>query len=288
MKIANIGQKGIYISERGGGIEKHVREVSLRLAGRGHEVFVYARRRYTPKQVAPIPENLHLIYLPTLYRKNFEAIVHAFFSTVHAIFQHYDIIHYHGVGPATLAWMPRLFCPHTRIIVTFHSQDRFHQKWRWPAQQYLRFGEWAAVHFSHVCIAVSHVLQVYSREHLHRQCVYIPNGADIQRVTSDAYLKHFGLAPNQYLLNVGRIVPQKGLQFLIAAYQQLATDKKLVFVGAPSFSERYFAELKRLAAKNPNILFLGHQEGEALRELYAHAYFYVHPSESEGLALTVL
>lgn len=283
-----IGQKGIYLGERGGGIEKHVREVSTRLVEHGHEVFVYARRRYTPKNTAPFPESLHFIYLPTLYRKNFEAIIHAFFSTVHALFQQYDIIHYHGVGPATLAWLPRLFCSKTRIIVTFHAQDRYQQKWRFPARLYLRFGEWAAVHFSHVCITVSHVLQLHIREHQHRQAVYIPNGADIQQGQSDSQLKRFGLVAHEYLLNVGRIVPQKGLQFLIAAYNQIETQKKCVFVGAPSFSERYFAELKRLAAKNPRVLFLGHQEGEVLRQLYAHAYLYVHPSESEGLALTVL
>ncbi len=282
-----IGQKGLYMTERGGGIEKHVKEIAVRLAAREHEVIVYARRRYTPKYAVEVA-GVKLIYLPTLYTKNLEAIIHSFFSTVHALFQHYDIIHYHGVGPATLAWLPRLFCPSAKIIVTFHSQDRFHQKWSFPARVYLRFGEWAAVHFSHICIAVSHVLQVYVREHFKRQCVYIPNGADIQYVSSDAQLARFKLTQGNYILNVGRIVPQKGLQFLIAAYQTLDTQKKLVFVGAPSFSQRYFNELKRQAANNSNILFLGHQEGEALRQLYAHCYVYVQPSESEGLALTVL
>lgn len=287
MKIAMIGQKGIYLSERGGGVEKHVRELATRLAQNGHEVVVYARARYTPKHAMQVP-GVKLIYLPTIYTKNLEAIVHSFFATLHALFQHNDIIHYHGVGPATLAWLPRLFCPRAKIIVTFHSQDRFHQKWSALARQYLHFGEWAAVHFSHICIAVSHVLQVYSREHFQRQCVYIPNGADVEQVTSDHALARFGLVKGGYILNVGRIVPQKGLQYLIEGYKSVMTDKKLVIVGAPSFSDRYFNELKRQAAGYRGIMFLGHQDGEALRQLFAHCYLYVQPSESEGLALTVL
>ncbi|MEK7665738.1 MAG: glycosyltransferase family 4 protein [Patescibacteria group bacterium] len=287
MKIAMIGQKGVYMTERGGGVEKHVKEIAERLALKEHEVIVYARRRYTPKNAQQVA-GVKLVYLPTLYTKNLEAIIHSFFSTLHALFQKYDIIHYHGVGPATLAWLPRLFCPRAKIIVTFHSQDRYHQKWSWFARQYLRFGEWAAIYFSHVCIVVSHVLQVYIRDHMHRQAVYIPNGADIQQVSSSRELARFGLTKGEYILNVGRIVPQKGLQYLIQAYKSVRTNKKLVMVGAPSFSERYFAELKRQVAGNSGIAFLGHHEGEALRQLYAHCWLYVQPSESEGLALTVL
>ena len=59
----------------------------------------------------------------------------------------------------------------------------------------------------------------------------------------------------EYLVNIGRIVPQKGLQYLIGAYQKIETNKKLVIVGTSSFSERYAKEMQRLASGNPNILF---------------------------------
>lgn len=286
MKIAFIGQKGIGDLERGGGIEKHVTELAVRLVKKGHEVFVYARRRYCPTH--PTFRGVNLICLPTVYRKNIETILHTWFSTFHALFQDYDVIHFHGVGPATLAWLPRLFKPKTRVIVTFHSQDQYHQKWGWLARHYLQFGEWASVHFPHVCITVSHVLQVYCRNRFRRQVVYIPNGAEMTEVHSVEALKTFGVEPNEYVLFVGRIVPQKGLHFLISAFKQLHTIKKLVIVGAPSFSDRYMNELKRLAGADPSIIFTGQLNGEALHELFAQAYLYVQPSESEGLPVAVL
>ncbi len=42
MRIAMIGQKGFEVGERGGGVEQHVRALSLYLGKRGHEVTVYA------------------------------------------------------------------------------------------------------------------------------------------------------------------------------------------------------------------------------------------------------
>ncbi len=282
-----IGQKGVVVGERGGGIERHVAELSRRLVSAGHDVTVYARAKYDPD----MPENFEgvkLVYLPTIYSKNLEAILHTFFSTIHALRQGYDVIHYHGVGPSTLAWIPRLFARESTIVTTFHSQDRFHKKWGFFARMYLTFGEWAAVRFPHFCITVSHVLQVYCRERLGRETVYIPNGAEMKNVQSSDQLERFGLSPQSYILNVGRLVPQKGIHLLIEAFRTLDTDKQLVIVGAPSFSKGYYQQLRDLAEGDDRIHFLGYQEGDTLDQLYAYAAFYVHPSESEGLPLTVL
>lgn len=287
MRIAMIGQKGVVVGERGGGVERHVAELSRRLVRAGHDVTVYARSKYDPE----MPETNHgvrLIYLPTIYSKNLEAILHTFVSTIHALRGDYDIIHYHGVGPATLAWIPRLFARTSTIVITFHSQDRFHKKWGFLARLYLTFGEWAAVRFGHFCITVSHVLQVYCREQLGRETVYIPNGAEMKHVERSDELERFGLSPQSYILNVGRLVPQKGIHLLIEAFKAVDTQKQLVIVGAPSFSQGYYQQLRDGAHGDDRIHFLGYQEGDTLDQLYAHAYFYVHPSESEGLPLTVL
>lgn len=295
MKIAMIGQKTIGVKgERAGGIETHVEALSTRLVKRGNEVFVYARKDYhrgvngDDKKMPREYDGVKLVYIPTMYRKNLEAIVHTLLSTLHALFKPYDIIHYHGVGPATLAIIPRLLKRKCRVIVTFHSQDRFHQKWGLLARNYLHFGEWASAWFPHVCISVSHVIQVYCRKFYRRQVVYIPNGAEVQAVSSASEITQFGLKPDGYFLNVGRIVRHKGLHYLIDAYQQLKTDKKLVIVGSAAHTDDYLAEIKKRAAGDPNVLFLGFQSGEALRQLFAHAYTYVQPSESEGLAVVVL
>lgn len=287
MKIAMIGQKGVVLTVKSGGIEKHVAEVSTHLIDRGHQVTVYARAKYSPEK----PEDYHgvaLKYLPTVYFKNIEAIFHTFVSSVHALFQDYDIIHYHGVGPATLSWITRIFARKAKTVVTFHSQDQFHTKWGFFARLYLRLGNWAAAIFPHYCIAVSHEIQVYCRDNYHREVVFIPNGSTVKVIEDFDELAPFGLAPNDYLLNVGRIVPQKGLQYLIEAFKQIKTNKQLVFIGAPSFSDAYYTKVREMAKGDDRIHFLGFQSGDTLEQLFAHAYLYVQPSDSEGLPVVVL
>lgn len=292
MRIAMIGQKGIQMDAKAGGVERHVRELSSRLAKRGHEVAVYARAKYHPKKPSRLL-GVRLLYLPTIYLKHTEAIIHSFLATLDAVRRGFDVIHYHSVGPATLSWIPRLLLPKATVVVTFHSQDQFHQKWGWFARRYLALGELAATRFPHYCIAVSHILQVYCRDTFKREVVFIPNGAELPEHLADESksakeLQKFGLEPKNYILAVGRLIRVKGLQFLIQAFREIKTDMHLAIVGASGFSDGYEQELRELAKGDDRIRFLGFQTKETLDVLYPNAAVFCHPSEWEGLPLAVL
>lgn len=282
-----IGQKGIGEGKNFGGIEAHVKNIATRLALAGHEVFVYERS----KEIEPKPSTyrgIHAVYLPTVYSKHLETIVHTFFATIHALFKPIDVFHYHGVGPSTLAWIPRIFKPRSRVVVTFHSQDRFHQKWGLVARAFLHFGEWSACKFPHATIAPSRTIQNVCKNDYGREAVYIPNGAEIKNISEADELEKFGLKKNEYLLSVSRLVRHKGQMHIIEAFKRIKTDKKLVIVGSSAFSGDYENELKKSAAGNSNIIFLGRQSGRVLDQLYAHAYLFVHASEYEGMPVVVL
>lgn len=292
MRIAMIGCKGIpAASALGGGIETHVEELSTRLARRGHRVIVYVRPYANPERKTHW-NGVQLITLPSVRTKNFDAITHTLLATAHVLFQKVDIIHYHGVGPSTLAWIPRVFKPRAKIVATFHGRDRFHEKWGWFARAYLAFGEWTAVLFPHATIVVSHVLQVFAkrlygrREHLH----YIPNGVDIPRVSSDTdVLASFGLRPRQYIYTLSRILPLKAIEDAIEAFAGVQTDMRLVIIGEPFFDEsRYYDALKERAAKDGRVILVGRRVGRELEQLIGHAYAMVHPSRTEGLSLAIL
>ncbi|MBI4281085.1 glycosyltransferase family 4 protein [Candidatus Uhrbacteria bacterium] len=288
MKIAMLGQKSIPVGPYGGGVERHVEEIAERLSRRGHVIFVYVRSHEQGPRAPRRWRGIHLISLPTIRRKHWETIIHTFLATLHVLFLPVDVVHYHGVGPATLAWIPRIFKPWARVVVTFHSLDRFHKKWGRVARAYLGFGEWAAMHFPHRTIVVSHALQIYTHSRFRKLAIYIPNGVEIQTVRRADLLDQFSLKRREYLLTVARLVRHKGIHYLIQAFRGVKTDKKLVIVGAPSFTEDYAEYLARLASDDPRIVFTGFQSGETLAQLYAHAFLYVHPSESEGLSLTIL
>lgn len=299
MKIAMIGQKGIPFI-RDGGVERHVEELSIRLAAGGHEVFVYVRPRFIINGQR-IYKGVQLISLPSIPSKNFDTITHTFLSTLHVLFKKVDIIHYHGVGPSTLAWIPRIFKPRAKVVVTFHSIDRFHKKWGRFAKIYLGWGEWTAVHFPHQTIAVSESIKKYCRRKFKKNVVYIPNGVTGEKVTGTDKIKLFGLKKDSYILTVARLIEHKGIHYLIRAYRKMEKKfgddpknwpegkiKKLVIVGAPSYTEDYFLYLNKLAEQSPNIIFAGFQTGETLKQLFGNAYLYIHPSESEGLSITIL
>lgn len=299
MKIAMIGQKGIPFT-RDGGVERHVEELSVGLVARGHEVLVYVRPRFIING-QKIYKGARLASLPSISTKNLDTISHTFLATIHVLFKKVDIIHYHGVGPSTLAWIPRIFKPRTKIIVTFHSIDRFHKKWGKFARWYLGLGEWTACHFAHKTIAVSESIQKYCKKKFKKNLVYIPNGVTPEKIFGEDKIKQFGLKKNSYILTVARLIRHKGIHYLIQAYRKIEKNfgddpknwpggkiKKLVIVGAPSFTDDYYAYLNQLAEQSPNIIFTGFQVSEPLKQLFANAYLYVHPSEAEGLSITIL
>ena len=292
MKIVMIGQKGI--PTLFGGVERHVEEVSCRLAqkmdstGSPYQVFVYARPYYTPKRIKKY-KKVNIIHLPSLRTKHLDAISHIFLASWHAIFKiKADVIHYHGIGPALCLWIPKIFSPKSKVVFTFHCRDYFHQKWGKIAQLFLKTGEIIGCLLADEVIPVSWEIQKYIRKKYNRPTHFIPHGINQETPRPAKLIKKWGLKRNNYILLVSRLIPHKGVHYLIKAYQKIQTEKKLVIVGPSFYTKDYEEKLKKLVQGSPKIIFLGAQQGRVLKELFSNAYFFVNPSEQEGLPLTVM
>ncbi len=291
MRIAMIGQKGIPALY--GGIERHVEDLATELATQGHNVLVYARKWYSP--ATGRQRGTMVIHTPTIHTKHLDALTHTLSATIHALFQKVDVIHYHGVGPSLLSWLPRLLSPRIKVIATFHCIDRYHQKWGWLARLALRWGELAACLFPHETISVSKTIHSYCLNEYQKNTSLIPNGTTIPAVAATNLLPRWHIAPQKYVLMVSRLVRHKGAHYLVAAwsfakkqYPQLLKDYKLIIVGGSAFTDDYVEELHELAHDDHSIIFTDWLSGEPLEQLYAHAGLFIHPSENEGLPLTVL
>ncbi len=292
MKIAMIGQKGI--PARSGGIERHVEELSAELVSRGHEVLVFCRSWY----VWPIRNHrgVRCIKAPTIQTKHLDAIVHTFTSIMLAAREKVDIFHIHGVGPALLAWLPKLLRPQAKVIVTFHCIDRHHQKWNWFARLMLGLGERSALFFPDATITVSKTLETYCRMSYGANTKYIPNGAQIPLENADKkLLDPFGLKPGKYLLFCARLVKHKGAHLFIKAWKRvaklrpdLAKNMKIAVVGGTAFTDDYVKTLQKQAQGDNSIVLTGTQTGDTLHSLFLNTYAMVHPSESEGLPIAIL
>lgn len=290
LKIAVIGHKRI--PSREGGIEIVVYELANRLAAAGNLVDVYNRSgshvsgaRFESRDM-PLHKNVRLITVPTPQAKSLNAFVYSFFAAVRALFGGYDVVHFHAEGPAAMCFMPRLFG--IRTVVTIHGLDWQRSKWGGFASKYLKFGEKTAAQYADEIIVLSRAVQRYFEEQYGRRTVYIPNGVSKpQPRPAGIITEKWGLKKDAYILFLGRIVPEKGVHYLIEAFSRLNAGLPLVIAGGSSHSQEYFESLKK-QAQGRNVIFTDFVQGAELEELYSNAYIYVLPSDLEGMPVSLL
>lgn len=280
MKIAMIGQKGFPATY--GGIERHVEEIAVRLVERGHEVTVYCRADYTPERGPH--RGVRRIHCPSINTKHLGTATHVVAAVADALFRDFDLVHFHALGPSLFSWLPRLMG--RRSVVTVHGLDWQREKWGPVASWVLRRCETAAARCPDRTIVVSQTLQRHFAEKHHRPTEFVPNGTNLPAAGRAGDVSRFGLEPGRYLLFVGRLVPEKGVHYLLDAYRQLRTDLPLAIAGGYAFAPEYQAQLEAQASER--VRFLGYVFGESLQDLWDNAHLVVLPSTLEGLSIALL
>jgi glycosyltransferase involved in cell wall biosynthesis len=280
LRIAFIGGRGVI--SKYSGIETYYEEVGKGLAERGHEVTVYCRSYFTPALAEH--KGMKLVRQPTIRSKHLETLVHTLFSTVHAMTQHYDVVHYHALGPALFSLFPRLVGAKT--AVTVQGLDWQRKKWGRVASWVLRMGERASVRLPNGTMVVSRALQQRYRETHGVEALYVPNGGILRERREPRRILEWGLEPGRYVLFLGRFSPEKGCHLLVEAFEKLDTDVTLVMAGASSYCDDYSRELR--THESERIRMLNWVSGEVLDELLTNAMIFVLPSDMEGLSLALL
>lgn len=291
MKIAMLGQKKL---SREGGVEIVVYELSKRMVSLGHEVTVYNRKgkhvldkKIKQEKIKEL-DGIKVKEVFTIDKKGLSAVTSSFFATVKILFSDAEIVHYHAEGPCYWMWIMKKFS-HKKIIATIHGLDWQRAKWSGFATKYIKHGEKVAVKYADEIIVLSKNVQDYFKKEYNRKTVFIPNGVSKPEVLKPSIIKEkFKLKKDDYILFLGRMVPEKGIHYLIEAFNNIKTDKKLVIAGGASDTDTYYQELKDLAKDNKNIIFTGFVQGKELDELYSNCYIYSLPSDLEGMPLSLL
>ena len=271
-----------------GGIEVVVEELSTRMVQLGCKVTCFNRNGKNEKnKKLKEYKGIKLVSVPTIDMRGAAAASASLTAAVRAAFGKFDVVHFHAEGPCAMMWLPKLFGK--RCVATVHGLDHQRSKWGRFASKYILFGEKCAVKFADEIIVLSKGVQDYFMDTYGRETVYIPNGVNRPVVReADQIQQKFGLKKDDYILYLARLVPEKGLHYLIEAFKQIKTDKKLVIAGGSSDTDPYVNQLKEMAKDDKRIVFTGFVRGELLDELYSNAYIYTLPSDLEGMPLSLL
>ena len=291
LNIAMLGHKRI--PSREGGIEIVVEELSTRMVEAGHSVTCYNRSGHhvsgkefdggSRKEY----KGVKLKSVFTINRKGLAAMTSSFFGAICAAFGKYGVVHFHAEGPCAMLWLPKMLGK--RCIATIHGIDWQRAKWGGFASKYIKFGEKVAVKYADEIIVLSEGVHKYFMETYERKTAFIPNGVNRPVLRSPKLIKEkYGLDKDEYILFLGRLVPEKGITYLVEAFQVVTTDKKLVIAGGSSDTDTFMQELKKLAEGDDRIIFTGFVQGQMLEELYSNAYLYTLPSDLEGMPLSLL
>lgn len=292
MKVAMIGHK--VIPSRRGGIETVLTNLCPLLVELGAEVTCYNRssdkveNEYIKETDGKTYKGVKLKKAWTVKARGVAAMIASFTAAIAASFGRYDVVHFHAEGPCAALWIPKLFGK--KCVATVHGLDWQREKWgKGFASKYIKFGEKVLAKYADEIIVLSQSAADYFKETYNRKAVIIHNGIEKpQKREISQISEKYGLLKDEYICIISRLTAEKGVHYLIDAYNEVKPDKKLVIAGDTSDTDEYVALLKEKAKDNPSIIFTGFISGMVLEELYSNAYVVSLPSDLEGMSLSLL
>ena len=292
MKIAMIGHK--VVPSRRGGIENVLTVLCPMLVEMGLDVTCYNRSsdKVENEYVGTVKNNMYkgvkIKNAWTMNVRGFAAMIASFTAAISASFGNYDVIHFHAEGPCAALWIPKLFGK--KCVATVHGLDWQREKWgKGFASKYIKFGEKILAKYADEVIVLSQAAYDYFKETYNRETTIIHNGISRpERKEAQIIAEKYGLEKDSYISVVSRLTAEKGIHYLIDAYNSIESDKKLVIAGDTSDTDDYVNMLKEKAKGNPDIIFTGFVSGDTLSEIYSNSYINVLPSDLEGMSLCLL
>jgi glycosyltransferase involved in cell wall biosynthesis len=289
IKLAAFGFRSVPPMEGSAGSDQFAADLYPRLVERGYRITAYNRRYSTAKNQDPLPRThagVNLVHFHTLARKGFDSLIHSFLSTLHIVFcNRADVVHIHNGGNSIWALFLRL--TGKKVIVSQDGIDWKRDKWPWYGKLYLYFSALLTMTLPNAVVFDNIFVQQKFAHRARSRTTFIPYGSEApDTIQDDSVLTRLGLKVGDYFLFVGRFIPDKGLHYLVPAFERLQTGKKLVLVGGSPNPSDYERTIR--ATEDSRILFPGYIYGADTINLIRNAYAYVQPSDVEGLSPVIL
>ncbi len=276
MKIVILGTRGYpYVYS---GYETFVAELAPRLTKRGHTVTVYCHKGLFKEFPAEV-NGIKLFYIPSVQSKTLSQLSHSFLSTIHILFQSFDVVLYVNTANGPFGIITTLFRKKTAINVD--GLEWLRPKWRGLGSKYFYFSSWLSTKVFDAIISDSDRMADIYRNEFSSDPVTIAYGANVAYSSDPSLVAQLGLKPNDYYLIVGRLIPDNNGDIIVSGFEKTHTKKKLVILGDVPYKDEYAERIRN--TKDSRIIFPGYvRDGNVLRELYCNSYAYIHGHEFGG------
>lgn len=289
LRIAAFGGfRSLPPKEGGGGADKLALELYPRIAKRGHEVIAYGRiypgEKNIPKHYEF--EGVTIISFHTVNKAGFDTLLHSMKATIDIIAKNRaDIIHLQSGANSIWALILRLF--RKKVFVSQFAMDWKRAIWPWYAKLFYHFSNFLTAYIPDRVIFDNIYTKEYFEKKFRRQFDFIPYGSEVKvTATTTSVFEKLGISKGEYLLFVGRFIPDKGVHLLVNAFHKVKTSKKLVLIGGSPTPNNYEKDIRKI--NDERIIYPGYIYGDDTNLLIRHAYVYIQPSLIEGLSPVIL
>ena len=269
-----------------GGIELHLRDLSHRLTGEGHDVQVITS---TPGEDSVEGIRVHRLRASRLPGASVVYTRGALLEIEHLIRrERYDVVHCHVsiVSPVALAAARAAYHAGVPAVITYHSAIPALVPMASVVNKVLGCSRWNVVHS-----AVSHMVARAVRPVAGRRRIHLlPNAIDVDWWRAEP----FPSDPRDVrFISVMRLNAKKRPALLIRAFQRLLTrvgsehEPRLRIVGDGPQRPK----LERLIARyhlQDHVTLLGMRRRDEIRELFRHADVFVMPARMESFGIAAL
>jgi len=270
-----------------GGIETYMKNLAPILAEKNNRIILYVNGGWFKKSMY---KGVQIIEVPGGKSKLFNKIITGAISTVHSLIinKNVDIYHYHANAVSILSFLPKFF----NYIVVFqgHGFEWKRAKWSPLMQWFIKRLDDFVIKINNNIIMVSQEQSDYIKLHYKKNSTTITSAVTIkEKKFNTDILEQYGLQKNEYILFLGRLVPEKKADIIIDAFNNLDyTNIKLVIAGDDPNEKKYINALMKKAFKNKNIIFTGSVLNDKKESLLQNCKIFCIPSELEGLPITLL
>ena len=286
LRIAAFGFRSIPPKPGCAGADKVASELYPRFVKRGHQVTGYNRLYPADNEIHHEFQGVKIVNFRTTRLKGFDTLLHSLKATFHIIFKNTaDHVHIHNGGNSIWTLLLRLAGKKTYI-----SQDGFdwkRDKWPWYGKIYLYLSTTITANLPNRVIFDNVFVKEEFEKKFKKKFHIIPYGSEIPEIKNNiSVLEKLNLSSGGFFLFVGRFIPDKGLHYLLKAFRQVQTNKKLVLIGGSPNPSEYEKQLYGMA--DERVIFPGYMYGDDVNVLMKNAYTYIQPSDIEGLSPVIL